>query len=253
MLSIIIFIAFSLLCSAVYIMNDYKDVEKDRLHPTKKNRPLASGRVSKPAAIILMVFLFAEAVVLMLLTHLGYKVILCACSYVLINIIYSFGGKNIPILDIILLGSGYPLRVIIGGYAVNIAVSEWLFLTMLCVSFYLALGKRCGELKRISLYKEDSEEKTNMRPVLKCYTVPYLEKHMYLSMGLGIVFYSLWTIEKSSYFVWTVTLVLIICMLYNLILMDTDGDPIEVLISSKPLMFLIIVYGFFIAAILYCT
>lgn len=121
---------------------------------------------------------------------------------------------------------------------------------MLCVSFCLALGKRCGELKRFILSQESDEK--NARPVLKCYTVSYLEKYMYLSMGLGIVFYSLWTLGKNSYFVWTVSIVLIICMLYDLVLMNTDGDSIETLLSSKFLSAMVLVYVIVMGVIIYC-
>lgn len=109
------FIAFSMICSAVYIMNDYRDIERDRKHPKKRKRPLASGRVKKPTAIVLMAMLFAGAFLLLILTSMNYRTVVCAGIYILINVIYSFGGKNIPVLDIVLLGAGYPLRVMLGG------------------------------------------------------------------------------------------------------------------------------------------
>lgn len=103
------------------------------------------------------------------------------------------------------------------------------------------------------LSKENNEKNNDVRPVLKWYTVAYLEKHMYLSMGLGIVFYSLWTFGKSSYFVWTVPMVLVICMSYNLILKNRDGDPIGVLVSSKPLIVMILAYAMVMSLIIYCV
>lgn len=103
------------------------------------------------------------------------------------------------------------------------------------------------------MHEENGREGENVRPVLRYYTTSYLEKHAYLSMGVGIVFYSLWTIEKNAFFVWTVPLVLAICMLYNLVLKDTGGDPIETLALSKPLLMLLSIYVAFMVVILYCT
>lgn len=252
-LCIIVFIAFSLICSAVYIMNDYRDMDRDRCHPAKKNRPLASGKVSRRTALVLITLLLIIAIIMMLIADVNYRVIISVCTYILINIAYSFGGKNIPVLDIVLLGTGYPLRVIMGGYIVSVAVSEWMFLTILSVSFYLTLGKRCGELKCLDY----CEKVHKTRPVLEYYTISYLEKYMCLNMGLGIVFYSLWAIEKNKYCVWTVPIVLVICMLYDLKLKEgrdecgISGDPVEIFVGSKSLIIMGLVYAVIMGVILY--
>lgn len=248
-------LSFCLASSFVYILNDVRDVENDRAHPTKRNRPIASGAVSVGRATAIGMILLVLAALLNVtwpcdVYALGHKLIYLAV-YIVINCLYSFGCKNIPVLDVALLSAGYPIRVLFGGLLAEAPVSSWLFLTVLCVSLYLGLGKRHGELARLE--RESSEAKPGAtRPVLAKYTLSYLDGEMYLCLGLGLVFYSLWALEKSMALVYTLPLVLLICMTYNFLLSGkTDGDPVNVLFSSKALMGLIGVYGVVISLILY--
>lgn len=157
--------------------------------------------------------------------------------YFFLNLIYSFGGKNVPLLDIAILVSGFLLRVIYGGMVTDIPLSHWLCLTITAASFYLSLGKRRGELLK---------NPDNPRPVLRYYSRDFLEKNMYMSVALAIVFYALWTVDASSVIrfgttalVWTVPLVILIFMRYSLIVEDkTDGDPVEVILHDIPLLLL---------------
>lgn len=240
------FIAFCLISSFIYIINDIKDIEKDRIHPVKRNRPLAAGLISVSAAYLLAFILGVSAALILFRMNSPWMVYMYCMFYVFINIVYSFGGKNVPVLDVAILSSGYPVRVLIGGVITGIEVSSWLFLTILCLSLYLALGKRRGELKRSEIVEG------NTRPVLEQYELNFLDGHMYLCLGLGIVFYSLWSIEKSMQFVFSVPLVLLICIHYNFVMYTkTDGDPVTTLFSSKALMLLILLYGAVLFSILY--
>lgn len=246
------FAAFCMANSFVYIMNDLKDRERDRIHPIKKERPIASGRISVQKAIITEILLFIGMGIVLLVGKMNIFAVGCCYVYLFINFLYSFGGKNIPVLDVALLGAGYLIRVLFGGYVSNIQVSSWLFLTVMCISFYLGLGKRHGELvkPRGGVFCENENTGTT-RLVLEKYTASYLEGHMYLCLGLGIVFYSLWAIERLTALTYTVPLVVVICMKYNLLMIQTDGDPINTIYSSKSMILLLGGYVILIAGILY--
>ncbi|BBM53890.1 prenyltransferase, UbiA family [Leptotrichia wadei] len=240
------FLAFSLISSTIYIINDTMDAEKDRQHPKKCKRPIASGQISKRNAIIFSIFLF----ILSLTFHyFGNRNKLFSIStiylisYFFINLSYSLGLKNKPILDLVLLSAGFLLRVLYGGEITDVPISYWLYLIVITFSFYMGFGKRRGELE----IKGDK----NTREVLKKYSYEFLDKKMSIFMALTLVFYSLWTVDKkttdvvgSDLFIWTVPLVIIIFLRYSYVieLGESDGDPVEVLLSDKVLISLVIVY-----------
>lgn len=244
---IVAFFAFSFISSVIYILNDLKDIEKDKNHPIKRNRPLASGAISKQNGIIIMVLLFIITILLLMINGLLLnKANIFLLIYFIINILYSCGLKNIPLLDITILSFGFVLRVLYGGGIVSIPVSSWLFLTVLSVSFYMALGKRKKELIKLKGAKT--------RSVLKYYTDSFLEKNMYMFLTLAIVFYSLWTIliVDNDLFKYSIIFVILILMKYNLnIEKDGYGDPVDVILGDKVLISILSVYCLFCFAILY--
>ena len=234
---IIGFFSFSFMSSFIYIINDIKDIEKDKLHPRKKKRPLPSGKINKKRAIIIAIILLIASLSFNYIIH---KEILNTSLYLLlvymiINVLYSMGLKNIAILDIILLATGFIIRVYYGASIINVQVSDWLFLTILNASLFLGLGKRKKEL----INNKDS------RKVLKEYNESFLDKFQYISLGLMLVFYSLWTIEQDiKYLSLTIPLLIIIFMKYCLIIEKSDeGDPTTILYQDKMLLFLCLIYG----------
>lgn len=250
------FVAFCLISSAVYIFNDIRDMEKDRQHPVKKNRPIASGAVPVPAARILALFLFAAALAVnAFASHGSLLPWIFLILYALLNIGYSMGFKNVPLLDITILMLGFLLRLLYGSALVDIKISEWLYLTVVSMSFFMGLGKRRNEL----IAQQSGEMQGETRAVLNRYTASFLDKSMYMCLLLGVVFYSLWCVDASTtgrfsgnYLLWTVPLVLIICMKYSMTIEGkSDGDPVEVLFSDKWLMLLVGLLGCAILAILY--
>ena len=245
--ALIAFIAFSFTSSVVYIINDIKDVEKDRKHPIKKNRPIASGEVSKMEAIVVASILLILIVTILLLTNnfLNWGNIILLI-YLLLNIAYSLGLKDVPLVDITILASGFVLRVLYGGLLLGIEISNWLFLTVLSGSFYMALGKRRNEL--IKLNGKET------RKVLQFYTKEFLDKNMYMFLALSIVFYSLWSTLgiDNSLFKYTSIFVILILMKYSLnVESDSLGDPIEVILSDKILILLGIIYALYCFTVLY--
>lgn len=252
------FLAFCLVASFVYIVNDIKDIDNDRKHPVKKNRPLASGAVSKKEAIILAVTLLIIAFLLNTIIFItgsieiqGFvKAVVLLSSYILLNIAYSFGLKNKPIIDIVILVSGFLIRVLYGSTITNIEVSNWLYLTIISGSFYMGLGKRRNEIKK---------QGDKSREVLKRYSKEFLDKNMYVCLTLSIVFYALWcvdatTIERmgTNLMVWTVPIVMIILMKYSLdVEGDSFGDPVDVLFRDKILMLIVAFYAIVVFSIMY--
>lgn len=245
------FVAFSLSASMVYIINDLKDIEKDRLHPTKKNRPLAAGTIKPGFAYVTLVFLFLGAVLLsyfiwFLNPTINKWIWGFLALYVVINLLYSWGLKDIPILDLAILVGGFLIRVVYGALATDIVPSHWFYLAILAVCFFLALGKRHGELK--------TSTSGQTRKVLQFYNASFLEKNMYMCLGLAIAFYSLWSVDETTIAklgtdaqIWTVPLVMLTMMRYSMrIEGDADGDPVELIFSDKLLLGL----GFLTAAVL---
>ena len=245
--TIIAFLVFSFTASIVYIINDIKDIEKDKKHPIKKNRPLASGKVSVKGAIILIVILALLICSILYFNNCLFNYsTLIILLYLGLNLLYSFGLKNIPLLDVSILAFGFVLRVIYGGMIIGVEISNWLFLTILSVSFYMALGKRRNELIKLK------DGKT--RNVLKYYNKDFLDKNMYMFLSLSIVFYSLWSTMaiKDNLFKYSVIFVILILMKYSMdVESDGYGDPVDVILNDYILLIIVIVYLIFTLGVLY--
>jgi len=236
---IIGFLAFSLVSSSIYIINDLFDIQKDKLHPVKKHRPIASGKIGVALAVALAAILFFASVLLNMFMLPASAVIVLLCYFVL-NLSYSAGLKNIPILDLVILASGFVLRVVYGAILTGTPISNWLYLVIIFFSFYLGLGKRRNEL---------TMNMSKSRDVLKYYSLNFLDKNMLVCMALTIVFYSLWCLEVASKtihtinLIFTVPLVIIIYMRYSMNLEKGEyGDPTEIVIKDKVLISLILFY-----------
>lgn len=244
------FFAFCMVSSAVYVINDIQDKEKDCLHPAKKNRPIASGSVSVKKAWMLAVILLVMGGIFNFRTYHVFSGILLAL-YFLLNLAYSLGLKNIPLMDVSILVAGFLIRIVYGAIITEIEISSWLYLTVIAGAFYFALGKRRNELKRV--------ENGETRKVLQLYSADFLDKNMYMCLGLVNVFYALWSMDESTtaayknkYLVLTVPLVLIITMKYSMdVEGNSDGDPVEVLLHDKILLLLCGAYLAVMFVILY--
>lgn len=251
------FIIFCLLSSCVYIFNDIIDVEKDRKHFKKKFRPIASNKISVLQAKIILCITFITIIIIYLLLYY-FKVynfkdfilpILISVLYIAMNLLYSKFIKNIPIVDVIMLSSMFILRVIYGGSIINVNVSSWLYLTVLSLSLFMALGKRKSEL---------AVNGTKSRQVLKYYTAEFLNKYMYVFLTSSIIFYSLWCtigfsiIEKKTYLIYSIIFFIFIIMKYSLHLEQKNcGDPIEIIYHDKILLIATIIYILYMGVIIY--
>lgn len=244
------FFAFCATSSAIYIINDIRDCEKDRRHLTKCRRPIASGAVSVCNAIILAVVLFVLAA-LFIAPVFKLSAALLLLLYIVLNLAYSFGIKNVPIADITVLAAGFVIRVIYGAQLTEIIISNWLYLAVFAMSFYLALGKRRGELIQVA----DGDT----RSVLKAYPLDFLNRNMTMCLTLGNVFYALWSMDQvttafyhNRLLIFTVPIVLLITLKYSLTIEGaSDGDPVEVLIHDRALLLLVLLYLAVMLGILY--
>lgn len=194
-MSLLAFVAFSLLASGTYVMNDLVDAPKDRQHPIKKNRPIASGALSRKVAILTMVILYWAGLTISY-NHIGNFFGLIGISYILLQVSYSFYFRNVIILDALVVSTGFILRVFAGGIAVNISVSSWLILTTIGLSLLMAFGKRRSE--KTILEKHFKEiAKTKTRKTLRQYPDSLLDSIISMSSTFCILSYSLFTFQTS--------------------------------------------------------
>ena len=251
--SILAFIVFCFSSSMVYVFNDLSDIEKDKKHPIKKNRPLASGKISKKQAYIVIAVLFIITSIIMCISYMNTSnvfTVLIPAIYLILNILYSKGLKNIPIIDVVILVSGFVFRVMYGGLVSNLEVSKYLYLMIIFGAFFLGFGKRRNEIIKNG---------DKGRNVLKLYNKEFLDKNMYVTFALAIVSYTLWCVDITTitrigndYLFWTIPLVMVILQLYSLnIEGNSHGDPIEVILSDKVLLGSIILYGVVMVILLY--
>ncbi len=183
------FMAFSFIASSIYIINDYKDIEADKKHPEKCNRPLASGAVSKSAAIILFIgCLLAGALLSLLLVP---KFIFVLALYFVLNLGYSFGLKNISILDILILSAGFVLRVKAGGVIASVAITQWLNIMFFLLALFMATAKRRDDI----LLKLESGH--DMRKSIKGYNLEFMNVVLSLLAAIIIVSYLIYTISPE--------------------------------------------------------
>ena len=241
------FISFCFISSCVYIMNDIKDAENDKKHPIKKNRPIASGIVSIKNASILIILLFLLSILIILFGIIFFGINVFAIFYLLIyfvlNILYSFVLKKIPIIDIICLACFYLIRVIYGGFVTDIDISNWLFLTVFFSSLYFGYGKRRNEIVNCNVSRE----------VFKYYTVDFLDKNMNICLTMFLLFYSLWANEMTySIILYSIIIVYYIVIRYNMKLDENKFDnPVDIITNDVILILCIIIYILFLGVCIY--
>jgi len=183
------FLSFSLIASAVYIFNDYHDVEEDKLHPTKKNRPLASGSISKKAALLLMLMLLLVG--LCIFSLLGRQMLYIVFVYLVINIAYTIKLKHVAIIDVFIISIGFVLRLFIGSAVTNVELSMWIILMTFLLALFLALAKRRDDV----LIFLSSGDKT--RKVIDGYNIDIVNLSMTIIASVNIVSYIMYTVSPE--------------------------------------------------------
>jgi len=186
------FFAFSFFASSIYIINDYHDIAQDRNHPVKRNRPLASGKVKKSSALVLSAFLLLAGSVLGWMADPGLYFYLILIMYFVLNILYSFGLKNIAILDILILSVGYVLRVKGGAVISQVETSEWLIIMSFLLALFMAIAKRRDDML-ISV-----STGTDIRKSMSGYNLEFLDTLLGLSSAIIIVAYINYTVSPLT-------------------------------------------------------
>jgi len=187
---VLVTLAFCALSSAIYLLNDLMDRTGDRLHPVKRNRPIASGKVSVPVAVAAIVVLAVAGLVVMILVEplLG----VAGGLYSVINIGYSFGLKQVVLLDAFAVTSGYVIRAAAGAVAIDVTPSPWLYVTTGAGALFIVLGRRFAEAR---LAGGTAEEQ---RTVLKDYSGPFINQLLMLSAAAAWLSYTLYTVEATN-------------------------------------------------------
>jgi 4-hydroxybenzoate polyprenyltransferase len=235
--SIAAFFVFCGLSGSVYLLNDVTDVERDRLHPRKKNRPIASGAVSVRTAIVAALLL--SGLSLGGAWALSAQFAVCAVAYLVLNIAYSFSLKNVMIVDVLCLSMGFVLRAVGGAELLSVEISDWLLVCTFLLALFLSFSKRRHELT--SLNHSASEH----RRILAEYS-PYLLDQMIsvvtASCLMAYVFYTLARETRDKYqtdhLSWTIPFVLygIFRYLYLVHQKEQGGSPTDILLTDRPLL-----------------
>jgi 4-hydroxybenzoate polyprenyltransferase len=245
------FILFCLIASVVYIINDIADLEADRKHPEKRNRPIASGNLSISVAII------AALIILVIVFPLAYwlapSFALVLGCYFILNLLYSKWFKHIPIIDVFVLASFYVLRVIAGLTLIDVErFSPWLYVVTTLLALYIGLGKRRAEL---ALLEKDANQH---RRVLEGYTIPLLDQYITIVSAMTIIAYSLYTfsapnLPENHAMMLTVPFAIygVFRYLYLIQIKKRGGAPEEILLSDRPLQVTVILWGFTVMVIFY--
>lgn len=219
------FVAFSFCASSVYILNDVSDIENDKLHHEKKTRVIASGSIRRENAWISAVLFGVLSLAIAFEVSLPFLFFILL--YFSIQLTYSLYFKHIPIVDIFCIASGFVIRVLAGGAAFNIRVSQWLLLTMFLISLVLATGKRAGEM---NLLNERAEEH---RKSLGYYSSSTLNEILLFASAASLIAYALYTIEQFQRLIYTVPVVTFGLLRYIMLSKQGSGDPTDALTKDK--------------------
>jgi 4-hydroxybenzoate polyprenyltransferase len=264
------FIAFCLLASSTYIFNDILDVKKDKLHPFKRMRPIASGEISVPEALVILVVILTLA--LLVAFSIGTLFTIVGICYVILQILYSTIFKSITIFDILFIATGYILRILAGEAISNFHTSIWLLLTAVSLSLFLAVGKRRSELTLLQNVKGAKIDE--VRKTLSHYSEALLDSFSTIFATSTFVFYGLFTFLATprgfggldillpdylpSYFHRKWLMITIIPVIYGVMryLQDIyekkEGEsPDKVLLTDKSLLLSVVIWGFLVVFIIY--
>lgn len=236
------FLAFSAVSSAGYIFNDWLDIERDRLHPGKKHRPLAAGSIGVRTAALTAISLVLFALVVSLIVNPVLTVVLA--GYAVLMAAYSLRLKTIVLVDVFVIAIGFLLRAIAGAAAVEVPVSAWLMLCTLLLALFLAFGKRRSELVRLG------DVAAEHRPVLAGYSIPVLDQFLVITATCSIMAYSIYSFTSESVpgngvMMLTVPPVMFAVFRYLLLVLKRNegGAPEMLLWRDTPLLAAVIIWS----------
>lgn len=244
------FVLFCVISGVVYIINDLIDIDKDREHPRKRFRPLASGALTKAQAVGAIIVLLLLALPLAFALNIGFGIV--AVLYFTMMLTYSFVLKNLVIIDVFTIAAGFVLRAFAGATAISVPASAWLFVCTLLGALFIGFSKRRHEL--ILLEGDASKH----RLILKEYTPVLLDEMIAVTTASFVMAYSLYTfsapnLPKNHEMMLTIPFALYVVfrLLYLVHVKNEGGSPEEMVLRDKPLFIAILVWGLASAGILY--
>ena len=240
--SVAAFIDFCLLASATYLVNDVIDIERDRLHPVKRNRPIASGQISRSLALWIALLLFGAGVVVA--ASLGTGFLVAAMLYPVLTLSYSLWLKHLVVIDVMAIAAGFVLRAGAGAVVIGVPISPWLYACTLFGALFIAFAKRRHEL---TLLQGGAGEH---RRILEAYTLPFLDQAISVLASASIISYSFYTfsaenLPRNQAMMLTIPFVLygVFRYLYLIHLKDGGGTPEEALLNDRPLLATVLSWG----------
>jgi len=253
------FFIFCILAGAIYIFNDIQDYEKDRLHPDKRKRPIASGALSidiaKKVVIYLSIIALGAATILaMIFEKVSWKFPVVCLAYLILQWAYSKRLKQVVILDVGCIATGFVFRVLAGGIVMSLPVSKWLIICTTLGALFLGFGKRRHEITLLA------EEAADHRKILEEYSPYFLDQMIAVVTASTVVAYSLYTTDPETihklhtqYLPITIPFVIyaIFRYLYLVHQKEEGGSPSKLLLADKPLALSIILWFLTVVAILY--
>lgn len=251
-LSLVAFIAFCLNASSLYIINDIADVEKDRLHPIKRNRAIASGKISKTKALLL--FFLCATVSFVLAFSMDSYLSLVLLIYFALNLLYSFWLKKIHLIDVFIIAIGFVLRVLAGGVITGIEISHWLYIMTFLIALFIAFAKRRDDV----LIQINSGEK--MRQAIDGYNLEFISSAISLLSGVLIVAYLLYITSpeiterfrnKHAYISALFVIMGILQYLQITLVQNKSGSPTKLLLKDTFLQVTVALWVLFFAFIIY--
>ena len=243
-------ILFCLASGVVYLINDLADIEKDRQHPKKRHRPLASGQLSPTTAVIAAVVILGGSLPLAFLLSALLGIVLV--GYLVLQIAYSFALKNLVIIDVLSVAAGFVLRAVAGAVVINVMISPWLYVCTTLLALFIGFSRRRHELVLLE------GEAANHRASLNEYS-PYLLDHMItIVASTTVIAYSLYTflapnVPANHAMMLTIPFVLygVFRYLYLIHIQNEGGSPEEMFLTDKPMIINIVLWGLTVVAILY--
>jgi decaprenyl-phosphate phosphoribosyltransferase len=247
LLTVITFVAFCAAASGIYFWNDIFDVESDRRHPTKRNRPIAAGELSIGAARVAGLILPLAALGLSALTG-RWQTVAVVGTYIALTVAYSVWLKHVAVIDMVTVAAGFVLRAAAGAVAVDVPMSRWFVLCIMFGSMFIVVGKRYAELRNVGA-------EAGTRATLETYTVGYLQMVLAVSLGGALISYCVWAFETSALSAadlpwYELSIVPMMTALFRYLLVLERGEggaPEDVFTSDRVIQFLglcwVIVYG----------
>ncbi len=244
---LIVFVSFCFISSSVYILNDIIDIEKDKMHPIKCNRPIASGRLSKPFAVVILIMLFCVSILAAKLVN--FLCVLMVIFYFILNVFYSLCFKNIVIVDVACIAFGFILRIIAGCFAINVIPSAFVILMTFFASMFFTFTKRKMELKLVG--------KNECRASIKGFDISAIDQFILVNAILSIAFYFTYTMDEvtihraGTEFLYITTIpftLLVFRFLYLINFTDGEDDPIIFMKDAALKIFAVFYIIVFVAA-----